>query len=195
MLLAKHPIRLVPLFLLNFHAVVVAPGAFNVECNLAAGGLALHAGSIPLQADDALQQKSLLIELVQSHRCLGRYYGPRDPRSTAQVNPLVETLGRGMRLQGVRILVQEELIVLWGLSHFLIRIKLKFQMLELSILLLGKLAHVRLEVVLSVDDHIQTKILVFILTQVYSLSIYQALALEPTQAFISVGDSFALSMN
>lgn len=41
-------------FFLNLHAVVGAAGAFDVEGNLAAWCLALHAGPVPLETDDAL---------------------------------------------------------------------------------------------------------------------------------------------
>lgn len=59
------PIRIfdLPAFL-NFHAVVGSPSTLDVECDLASLVLTLHARTILLEADNALQVKALLIELV-----------------------------------------------------------------------------------------------------------------------------------
>jgi hypothetical protein len=78
-LLAEHLVHLLSVSLLHLHAVVGSPGALHMECYCASGRLALHACSVSLQADDALQREPLIIELVQPHRRLGSHQWPRYP--------------------------------------------------------------------------------------------------------------------
>jgi hypothetical protein len=53
-------------FLFNFHAIVSSPSTLNMEGNLAAGRLTLHASTFLFEANDTLELKSFLVNLVET---------------------------------------------------------------------------------------------------------------------------------
>jgi len=72
----------------DLHAVVGTASTLKVEGNLASRILTLHACTILLETNYALQAEALFINLVQSDCGLGGDGWTWDPCGTAEMNPL-----------------------------------------------------------------------------------------------------------
>lgn len=74
MLFAEDAIVTLSVNSFNFKEVVGPSGTLNMEGNHTSAVLTLDAGSaVSFATDDALEVKSLGIDLAHSHRCLGRH--------------------------------------------------------------------------------------------------------------------------
>ncbi len=104
--------------LLDLHAIIGTTGTLDVEGDGTARGLALHAGTILLETDDALERKTLLIYLIKPDRTLWLDRKPRYPCRTTQMYPLVlggdeAQIGRvGNCLQISLVSLKEEAVIL-----------------------------------------------------------------------------------
>jgi len=164
MLFTEHSISLVSISFLQFHAVVASPCALDMESNSTTWCLALHTSSILLQAYDTLQVESLLIELGHPDWSLRSDHGSRDPRSTAQMYPLIERLRRMMTFKFGFVLWYEALVVFWCHSLFLMLIKLKINSLQWETCFKAVFSQFRLVVELSREDHGEAQVLVLVVT-------------------------------
>jgi len=64
MFLAKHTIRFIPIFTLNFHTIVVSSSAFYMETYKTSRCLALHTSTLLFKTDDTIQVEPFFIESV-----------------------------------------------------------------------------------------------------------------------------------
>ena len=153
-LLAEYAVQLVATVLaLDFHAVVAAAGALDVEGDGAARRLALHAGAVLLEADDALEEEALVLQLVDAHGSLGGNEGAGQPGGAVQVHPLVEGLSGAVCLQLAFVLGDKALVVIRCHSLFFMLVELEVKGFEGEACLLVGFSELRLVVELSHEDH------------------------------------------
>jgi hypothetical protein len=80
-------------FLINalcLHKVIGSPRTLDMKRDHTLAVLALNAGALVFHStNDTLQLEAFAVNLVQTHWCLRCHHWPRDPHSTAQVNPFI----------------------------------------------------------------------------------------------------------
>lgn len=121
-LLAEYPVVSILVDSLGLHKVIGSSRTLDMERDHALAVLALDAGAIIFHStDDALQLEPFTVNLVQTNWSLRSHHWPRDPHSTAQVNPLVEGLSRRhfTCLQQLVVSLQEKVVVFGTLCHCL----------------------------------------------------------------------------
>ena len=75
---------------LGLHEVVGSPCTLDMKRDHTLAVLALNAGALVFHStNDTLQLEAFAVNLVQTHWCLRCHHWPRDPHSTAQVNPFI----------------------------------------------------------------------------------------------------------
>ena len=161
-LLAEYLIGLVSrtLLLLYLHEVASPSSTLHMESYVTLRELTLHASAAVLsrfQTDNALQSEAPVFELGQSDWRLGSDYGPWDPVGAAEMHPLVDGLSWWVAQHLGFIAVQEVGVVV---DVLLLAVVDKLVVGAAF----GVTTELVLEVVLSLDDYVQTQVLVLIVT-------------------------------
>jgi len=94
-LLTEYSVATLSLNAVHLHKVVCPPRTLNMERDHALTVLALDACAfVLLPADNALQVKPLIFDLIQPDRSLWGHNRTWDPHGTAQVHPFVQSFSR-----------------------------------------------------------------------------------------------------
>ena len=128
-----------------------------MESYVTLGRLTLQTSSTvlsSLQTDNALQREASFLELGKPHWGLGSDNGARDPRGTAEVHPLVKSLRCWVAEHLRLIAVQEEGVVVDVLLLPIVDELVVYAAFWVT-------AQLNLEVILPLDYHVQTQVLVF----------------------------------
>ena len=122
-----HHLVLGPSFrlLFNLHAIVSSSSTFNMEGDLAARILALHASTFLFKTNDTLELKSLLVNLIETNCALRFKSQTWDPGCATQVNPLILCWHKkhiffiSLFFKVSFISLQEKAVVIWNLTFSL----------------------------------------------------------------------------
>ena len=98
---------------------------------------------------------------MHAHRGFRGHERPRDPGGAAQVNPLVQSLGRAVLFELSLVFLNEARIVLWGLRLFLVLVEVQVKTLKREIHFQVVLPNMDLVLILTHKQSVQTQVLVF----------------------------------